>query len=95
MSREAVRADMVMPKIVKATSEQIKDLQSIIKEIKFPFKKSKSLTRFNNSKQEINHRLIPCDLLLDAKPNLMYNKEQKQERNSFPRIMPKKETDIH
>ncbi len=35
--------------------------------------KSKSLEReYNHFTREINHRKIPIDLLLDAKPNIMY-----------------------
>jgi hypothetical protein len=39
----------------------------------YGFKKSKSLEReYAHYKKEINHRLIPIDLLLDAKTNIIY-----------------------
>ena len=33
-------------------------------------------------KKEINHRIIPEDLLLDAKPNIVYKMNKKKTRGS-------------
>jgi hypothetical protein len=40
-------------------------------------KKSRSLGRdYNHCKREINNRIIPLDILLDAKPNIQYLESQ-------------------
>ncbi len=42
--------------------------------------KSKSLEReYSQYKKEINHRLIPIDLLLDAKTNILYLQQHQHE----------------
>lgn len=46
--------------------------QHFNEEDEYGMSKSKSLERIIHSKQEINHRLIPTDILLDAKPNMIY-----------------------
>lgn len=63
--------DSLVPRVVKATLLFEPDPSSVVKSI-YSAKKSKSLDRSVHSKKEINHRLIPEDILLDAKPNLLY-----------------------
>ncbi|CDW80326.1 UNKNOWN [Stylonychia lemnae] len=76
------KSDIKVPKIVKACIQDL-DLSSVQQQ-QSQVKKAKSLERSQNiinqsgSKQEINHRLIPCDLLLDAKPNIKYNQQIKK-----------------
>lgn len=38
-------------------------------------------------KKEINHRIIPEDLLLDAKPNIEYKMNKKKTRGSHSQII--------
>ena len=63
--------DLLVPKIVRATLNFEPDPNQVVKSI-YSATKSKSLDRSVHSKKEINHRLIPEDILLDAKPNYYY-----------------------
>ena len=56
---------------MRATLNFETSADDVVKSI-YSAKKSKSLERSVNSKKEINHRLIPEDILLDAKPNYFH-----------------------
>mmetsp|Transcript_19617 Transcript_19617/g.14334 ORF Transcript_19617/g.14334 Transcript_19617/m.14334 type:complete len:86 (-) Transcript_19617:450-707(-) len=61
----------------KRLRERREEIMGVPPENEYGLLKSKSLGReYAQMKQEINHRKIPIDILLDAKPNILYHELQ-------------------